>query len=95
MRLGKDFHWSIGRRPFCLPRGILPIIASLVSLNVHVSLRALDLDLRGAKQSKERKKLITPALQKRLWPFLGGIAPEDLLQALMIGGTEDPMILYP
>jgi hypothetical protein len=26
--------------------------------------------------TKERQKLIQPALQKRLWPFLGGIARE-------------------
>jgi REP element-mobilizing transposase RayT len=39
--------------------------------------------------TKERQKIITPALQQRLWPFLGGIAREHDMKALMIGGMED------
>jgi REP element-mobilizing transposase RayT len=33
--------------------------------------------------------LITPSLQERLWPFLGGIARENKMRALMIGGVAD------
>jgi putative transposase len=39
--------------------------------------------------TKERRPLITPPLQERLWPFLGGIARENKMRALMIGGIED------
>lgn len=39
--------------------------------------------------TKERRKIITPALQERLWPFLGGIARENGMSARMIGGIED------
>jgi putative transposase len=43
--------------------------------------------------SKERRKLITPALQERLWPFLGGIARQNDMKALMVGGVEDHLHL--
>ena len=39
--------------------------------------------------TKDRQKLISPALQERLWPFLGGIARENDIKALMVGGTND------
>jgi REP element-mobilizing transposase RayT len=39
--------------------------------------------------TKERRKMITPELQERLWPFLGGIARENGMSALRIGGIED------
>ena len=39
--------------------------------------------------TKDRRKLITPDLQKRLWPYLGGIARECNMKALEVGGVED------
>jgi putative transposase len=39
--------------------------------------------------TKERRPLITPALRERLRPFLGGIARENKMKALEIGGVED------
>lgn len=39
--------------------------------------------------TKERRKLITPDLQERLYPYLGGIARENKMKALGIGGVED------
>jgi REP element-mobilizing transposase RayT len=39
--------------------------------------------------TKERRKFITPELQGRLYPYLGGIARENKLKALAIGGVED------
>jgi len=39
--------------------------------------------------TKERRRLITPELQQRLWPYLGGIARENRMKALMVGGVED------
>ena len=39
--------------------------------------------------TKERRLLITPALRERLWPFLGGIARQNEMKAIEIGGVED------
>ena len=39
--------------------------------------------------TKDRQRLITPDLQKRLWPFLGGIARQNKIKAIEIGGVED------
>src|SRR6266480_2878652 len=39
--------------------------------------------------TKERRPLITPALGARLWPFLGGIARQNKMVALEIGGVAD------
>jgi putative transposase len=33
--------------------------------------------------------LITAPLQERLWPFMGGIAREHGMKALVVGGVED------
>ncbi len=39
--------------------------------------------------TKERAKLITLDLQERLWPYMGGIARDNGMKALAIGGIED------
>ena len=39
--------------------------------------------------TKERAPLITPELQERLWPYMGGIARDNGMKALAIGGIED------
>ena len=39
--------------------------------------------------TKERRPLIKPDLQSRLWPYLGGIARENNMKALAVGGIED------
>jgi putative transposase len=39
--------------------------------------------------TKHRQKLITPQLEVRLWPYRGGIARENGMKAICIGGTED------
>ena len=39
--------------------------------------------------TKERRRTITPELQARLWPYLGGIARENRIKAVSIGGVED------
>ena len=39
--------------------------------------------------TKERRRLISPELQNRLYPYLGGIARENKMKALSIGGVED------
>ncbi len=33
--------------------------------------------------------MMTPALRERLWPFLGGIARQNKMKALEIGGVAD------
>jgi putative transposase len=42
-----------------------------------------------AFSTKGRCKLITPDLQERLWPCMGGIARENDMTAMAIGGVED------
>jgi len=39
--------------------------------------------------TKERRPFITPALAERLWPFFGGIARQNQMKAIEIGGVED------
>ncbi len=39
--------------------------------------------------TKERRRLIKPSLQERLWSYLGGIARENKIKALMVGGVAD------
>jgi len=39
--------------------------------------------------TKERRPLIPPALQDRLWPLLGGIARRNDMKALENGGMPD------
>src|SRR5437879_957582 len=39
--------------------------------------------------TKDRRPIITSALQERLWPYLGGIARENKMTAIEIGGVED------
>jgi REP element-mobilizing transposase RayT len=39
--------------------------------------------------TKDRRPLITPALRERLWPFLGGMARQNKMKALEVGGMAD------
>jgi len=39
--------------------------------------------------TKERRPVITPDLRDRLWPFLGGIARQNKMKAIEVGGIED------
>jgi REP element-mobilizing transposase RayT len=39
--------------------------------------------------TKERRKIITPEIQPRLWAYMGGVAREHQIKALGIGGMED------
>jgi putative transposase len=39
--------------------------------------------------TKERRRCITPRLRERLWPFLGGIARQNKMMAIEVGGVED------
>jgi putative transposase len=42
-----------------------------------------------AFSTKGRRNLITPDLQDRLWPYMGGIARENGITAMSIGGVEN------
>src|SRR5438094_5731288 len=39
--------------------------------------------------TKERHPWLTPAIRERLWPYLGGIARENGMKALALGGVND------
>jgi len=38
---------------------------------------------------KERRPFLTGTIRERLWPYLGGIARENDMKALAVGGVED------
>jgi putative transposase len=39
--------------------------------------------------TKGREPLLTPEIRERLWPYLGGIARENSMKAIAIGGVAD------
>ncbi len=39
--------------------------------------------------TKNREPCLTPDLRERLWPYLGGIAKQNQMKALAIGGAND------
>ena len=39
--------------------------------------------------TKAREPILTPQIRERLWPYLGGIARENGMKALAIGGVAD------
>ncbi len=39
--------------------------------------------------TKERAPLLSPEVRARLWPYLGGIARENGMRALAVGGVAD------
>jgi REP element-mobilizing transposase RayT len=39
--------------------------------------------------TKERRRLIVPDVQPRLWAYMGGIAREHEMKALIVGGMDD------
>ncbi len=39
--------------------------------------------------TKHRQRIITAELQERLWPFIGGIARQNKMKAIEVGGVED------
>ena len=42
-----------------------------------------------AFSTKERYPFINEELEQRLWPYMGGIARENRMKALAVGGTKD------
>jgi len=39
--------------------------------------------------TKERRPLITPDIEERLWSYMGGIARRNKMKAIAIGGMQD------
>jgi REP element-mobilizing transposase RayT len=39
--------------------------------------------------TKERRGIIAPEMQPRVWAYMGGIAREHEMKAMAVGGTED------
>lgn len=39
--------------------------------------------------NKERRKIISPEIQPRLWAYVGGVARRREMKALGVGGTDD------
>ena len=51
---------------------------SYVSCHVHAVFAIAD-----------RRRLLRPEVQQKLWPYVGGIARENGMTALIVGGVED------
>jgi REP element-mobilizing transposase RayT len=45
--------------------------------------------MHGVFSTKARRPWLTPQIRDRLWPYLGGIARENAMKALAIGGVAD------
>jgi putative transposase len=39
--------------------------------------------------TKRRERWIAPAIEERVWSYLGGIARENKLKAVLVGGVDD------
>src|SRR5688572_31587178 len=39
--------------------------------------------------TKDREPVLIPSIRERLWPYLGGIARENRMKALAVGGVAD------
>ena len=39
--------------------------------------------------TKDRERSLSPEIRERLWPFIGGIARENGMRALEVGGVDD------
>jgi len=78
MVLVRRFNAGLQSGIALVPKGRLNNCMSYVSSHYHCIF-----------STKERRKLITPPLQERLWPFLGGIARQNGMTQLIAGGTED------
>ena len=39
--------------------------------------------------TKDRRPSITPQMQEKLWPYLGGIARNNKMKVMKVGGVED------
>src|SRR5438034_9183968 len=61
-----------------VPKGRLNLAMSYVCSYVHCVF-----------STKDRRPFITAQLRERLWPYLGGIAKENGMKAVRIGGVED------
>jgi REP element-mobilizing transposase RayT len=64
-------------RPTLIPTLEFPM-HSFVSCLLHVVF-----------STQDRRPLITPDIQERLWPYLGGIARKNKMKILRAGGVED------
>src|SRR5436190_12752162 len=49
----------------------------------------VNMHLHCVFSTKERRPMITPDLRDRLWPYLGGIARENKMKAIEVGGMPD------
>ena len=45
--------------------------------------------VHGVWSTKNRESLLTVELRQRLWPYLGGIAKQNQMKTLAIGGAGD------
>ena len=64
-------------------------IAKVLQGRLNVSMSHSSAYFHCVFSTKERQRLITPELREHLWPFLGGIARQNQMKAIEVGGVED------
>ena len=45
--------------------------------------------------TKDRRPSMTPQMQEKLWPYLGGIARNNKMKTMKVGGVEDHVHILP
>lgn len=77
-RLRRQSHGKVLEARFPARRGYIRSVLSVLHGLMHCTF-----------STKERYPFIDSELELRLWPYLGGIARENRMKALAIGGTSD------
>ena len=74
----------------CFNIGIIPfVIAKVLQGRLNNCMSYISSYFHCIFSTKEWRPLITPELSERLWPFLGGIARQNKMKAIEIGGVAD------
>ena len=64
-------------------------VASVPKGRLNISMSYISSYFHCVFSTKERQSLISPQLRERLWPFLGGIARQNEMTAMEIGGMPN------
>jgi REP element-mobilizing transposase RayT len=80
--------WAIVRRRLsrCYPNIDFMRLSQYFEITMHSFNSCL---MHCVFSTSERRPWLTPAIRERLWPYLGGIARENDMKALAIGGVTD------
>jgi putative transposase len=72
-----------------IPIACRPVWTAEIFPEFHVAHTYVSELVHCVFSTKERRNLISPEVQPRLWAFLGGVARKNGFKALIVGGTEN------